>query len=282
MNDHLHPEASEHELLASALVDGAAAEADRPETAQPADGPADDGPAGVTSQLAATVQAFTAVREALNAPLAVDGAMRDSAVALAMAEYDRLVGESAANASSAAGGAQVVDIGSRWRWPLRLAAAAAAVAVVGVVGVATFGRSRDSDDAALDQPSAAERVSSEDAATGGADDGADGAQADEYATPTIGAINAPADVVISINSPEQLLDLVEAKLAPLPDAPEADGIGGEVMMSGSTALQCLGDEQVFVAVIVYLGTPAIAVRDTVTGVTQAIDEQCNVLAEVAP
>lgn len=275
MTDHLHPEANDDELLASALVDGAA---------DLAGGRAEAGQGAVSPQLAATVQAFAAVREALKAPLAVDAAMRDNAVAVAMAEYDRLVDESAADAASTAGGAQVVDIASRRRWPLRVVAAAAAVAVVGVVGVATFGRSRDSDDVALDQPSAAERVaaSTEDAATGGGDDAADGSQADEYATPTIGAINAPAEVVIAVNSPEQLLDLVEAKLAPLPDAPEADGLGGDVMMSGSAALHCLDEDQVFVVAIIYAGTPAIAVRDTVTGVTQAIDEQCNVLAEVAP
>ncbi len=40
--------------------------------------------------------------------------------------------------------------------------------------------------------------------------------------------------------------------------------------------------QVFVADILYNGRTAIAARDTVTGVTQAIDEQCNVLAEAAP
>ena len=69
------------------------------------------------------------------------------------------------------------------------------------------------------------------------------------------------------------------------DAPEADdagGAGGEMMANGSAALQCLTEDQVFVAAIVYAGTPAIAVRDTVTGVTQALDEQCNVLAEAAP
>ena len=60
------------------------------------------------------------------------------------------------------------------------------------------------------------------------------------------------------------------------DAPAAQAVGG------SSALQCLVDEQVFIADIVYNGRPAIAARDTVTGVTQAIDEQCNVLAEAAP
>jgi hypothetical protein len=266
MSDHLHPEANDHELLASALVDGAEQSSAAP-------------------LLVATVQAFAAVREALHAPLAVDASVREAAVSVAMAEYDRLVTARATGSSSPVGGGQVVDIASRRRWPMRVAAVAAAAALLGVVGVAAFGRTGDPEYSASDQ-SAAERIeiASGDAGTGG---GAqeDGSGADEYASPTIGVINAPAEVVIAVNSPQQLLDLVAAKLAPLPDAPEADdagGAGGEMMANGSAALQCLTEDQVFVAAIVYAGTPAIAVRDTVTGVTQALDEQCNVLAEAAP
>jgi hypothetical protein len=48
-------------------------------------------------------------------------------------------------------------------------------------------------------------------------------------------------------------------------------------------LRCpLGTHQVFVAEIVWKTTPAVVVRDTVTGVIQAIDDQCTVLAEATP
>jgi hypothetical protein len=37
-------------------------------------------------------------------------------------------------------------------------------------------------------------------------------------------------------------------------------------------------DQVFIAEISWKGTPAAAVRNTVKNITQAIDQQCNVLA----
>jgi hypothetical protein len=44
----------------------------------------------------------------------------------------------------------------------------------------------------------------------------------------------------------------------------------------------LSADQVVLGEISWQGTPAVAVRDTVTGVTEAIDQQCNVLATVEP
>jgi hypothetical protein len=41
-------------------------------------------------------------------------------------------------------------------------------------------------------------------------------------------------------------------------------------------------QQVFIAEISWQGTPAAAVRDTVTGITQAIDPHCKVLVSVEP
>ena len=47
----------------------------------------------------------------------------------------------------------------------------------------------------------------------------------------------------------------------------------------SFAFDCtLTANQVILLEISWRGTPAVAVRDTVTGVIQAIDAQCNVLA----
>jgi hypothetical protein len=49
-----------------------------------------------------------------------------------------------------------------------------------------------------------------------------------------------------------------------------------------SALTCLTAQQVFLADIVYQGAYAIAARDTVTGMTSAIADDCTVLVTVEP
>lgn len=192
-------------------------------------------------------------------------ALKDAAIAAAMALYDTEI-------SGARPAAAVVSLDSRRRWPNRLLVAAAAVAAVGVIGVTALqlrdGKDSSQSGATADQYSdimAASAPTTDAAAEGGAQ-------------PTADTFIAVASPIIAVNSPEQLRDLVAAKVSP---EVAADGSVAE-RASGSPALACLTEQQQYIADITYAGTPAVAARDTVTGVIQAIDEQCNVLAEVKP
>ena len=276
MNEPFHPEPSEHELMASLFVDGAA-------------DPAEAGQVSASTELSALAAVFETMRSTLAdlPPSIVDA--RNTAVSAALAEFDAMQAagaggghaESGRSAAAALGTApNVIRLGSRRRFSARVLTAAAAVVGLGVVGIAAFGGRGGSDDqAATDATAASERA--EIAVAGGADE----QQADQFVASTIGAINSAADPVVAVNSPAQLGDFVDGQIALKTQAPDAsmpdDADSSEVGMN-SPALRCLTDDQVFVADIIYAGAPAIAARDTVSGVTQAIDEQCNVLAEVAP
>lgn len=260
MNDDLHPDPTDTELLASALIDGAL--------------PADEaGSAQASPEVAALAEQFTAVRTVLADVPPAPIEARERALAAALAVFEELHSATPAAAAAApAGLAPVVRLADRRRWPSRVLAAAAAVMVLGIVGVSVF-RSPGGNDSASQGTELARGEMA----------------ADQVATATIGAINAPASPAIAVHSPEELAALAEAKLAPTPlaSSPDtttaADGeVAGASVGGGSLALGCLDDTQVFVADILYNGRTAIAARDTVTGVTQAIDEQCNVLAEAAP
>jgi len=265
MTDHLHPEPepTAEALLASAFVDGVLTPAEQAEVEQSPD----------TQALA---QSFLEVRGALSAPLVVDDTVRESAIAAALAEFDTLRATPAV-AASAAPVAPVIALAGRRRWPTRVMTAAAAVMVFGVAGVAVFGGDDSKDSTADDaRTMSAEVMAGNDTAS------------------TIGAINGAASYAIPITDPLQLLEL------PMPEAlptVAGDGSTAGVTLDSTTAdaapggsdakyalpgMQCLTGDQVFLAQILYQDTPAIAARDTVTGVTQAIDEQCNVLVEVAP
>ncbi len=255
MNDDLHPDPTDAELLASALVDGTAT--------------ADEAGAIEASPDTATLAAeFDAVRTLLADTSHAPAEARERAITAALAVFDEL---QAARPAATPAAAPVIRLADRRRWPSRVLAAAAAVVLLGVVGVTVF--QSPSDDGSAD--------------TASTDLARIEAASDQYAEATIGAINAPATPAVAIHSPEELLALAEAKMAPtVADALPATTVAGEATAGmaggGSPARQCLEGDQVFVADIVYNGRPAIAARDTVTGVTQAIDEQCNVLAEATP
>ncbi|HNJ96497.1 MAG TPA: hypothetical protein PLV13_00105 [Ilumatobacteraceae bacterium] len=191
-------------------------------------------------------------------------AVKDAAIAAALALYDTQVTGTEAPHQAAA----VVSLDSRRRWPTRVLTAAAAVAAVGVIGVTALrgnDKASDSNSASADEYAVVMGATATTAATAGG------------AAPTADSFIAVATPIIAVNSPEQLRDLVAAKVAP-----EVAADANEARDSGSPALACLTSDQQYIADITYAGTPAIAARDTVTGVIQAIDEQCNVLAEVKP
>ncbi|MDO8391411.1 MAG: hypothetical protein Q7V57_13085 [Actinomycetota bacterium] len=258
MTDHLHPEPepTAGQLLASAFVDGVLT----------ADEHAEVQAAAATQALA---QSFLHVREVLadTRSVVIDDAVRESAITAALVEFDTLHAATTGSVAAAAPVAPVIDLAARRRWPTRVLTAAAAVALLGVAGVAAFG----SDD---------ESGTADDARTFDAE-----VMAGDGAPSTIGAINGAASYAVPIDDPQQLLELPmpEATTADLPsDGTTDESAGGSDAKLPGPGWQCLSGNQVFLADIVYQGTPAIAARDTVTGVTQAIDEQCNVLVEVAP
>lgn len=254
MTDHLHPEHDDTELIASGFVDGTLT-AD--EAAQVEASPD-------TAALAAT---FATVRTLLGDVAPAPAEARDRALAAALAAFDERGADAPAERAAA-----VVHLADRRRWPARVLAAAAAVVVLGVIGVSVF-RSPDNDKSSGSMAT--------DAARSVLPAGADSAPG------TMGVFNVAASPAIAVHSPEELLALAEAKVAPAAGSAPATtvvsgGVAAEDASSVSPALRCLTDSQVFVADILYNGRLAIAARDTVTGVTQAIDEQCTVLAEAAP
>lgn len=263
MTDHLHPdnEPSPEVTLASASVDGALT-------------PDELTAALASSEVQALHATFAEVRTQLHdVPSAADE-VRETALAAALAEFDAMHTPALAAAAAFSATAPVIDLASRRRWPTRLLAVAAGVALVGIAGIAAFGnRGDDAKDAGLAKESTAQ-ISG---VAGGA-------------PATIGAINGAADARLPIEDPQQLRDLASPTSTPMA-APSTDGSGtadttvsaaGDQTRSSMLGSECLSDHQVLLAPITYQGTLGYAVRDTVTGVTQAIDEQCNVLVEVGP
>lgn len=221
---------------------------------------------------------LTPAPEWLTAALAdtppVSGEARDAAIARALDVFDRM--HAAPN---------VVAFPNRRRW-YRPVAAAAAVVLVGVVAVGALNGLGGSDSdmsssatAPLDVLSSKTAQSAADSAEGGG------------ATPTINAINAAAVAVPAVSSDDQLRAL------PMPDSVSgrsdttetsaaevvAATTGAAAVQSLTFAFDCpLAANQVVLGEITWMGQPAAAVRDTVTGVTLAIDPQCSVLATVEP
>lgn len=268
MNQPFHPEPNEHELLVSLFVDGAT-------------DPATAGQVIASAPLSALAADFETVRSTLaDVPPSTHQA-RHTALSAALAEFDALqaAGTGSGQTADVAAAPNVISLGSRRRFSTRVLTAAAAVVGLGVVGIAAFGGRGSDDQSATDATVAADQA--EILVAGGADE----PSADQFVASTIGAINGAADPVVALNSPGQLDDFVNGRMASKAASPEesvADDAGSADVGINSPALQCLTGDQVFVADIIYAGAPAVAARDTVTGVTQAIDEQCNVLAEVAP
>ena len=257
MTDHLHPdtEPTNEETIASAFVDDQVT-------------PEEAALVQATSNIQAMALSYLTLRAELADAGTSEPVARDLAVNAALAEFDALAAVPTGAAATA-----VVHLSTRRQWPTRVLAAAAAVAILGVAGVVVFGgNDRNS------QNNTASR-SGDTAVAAESQDVAGGA-----APSTIGAINGSADYAAVIDTPQQLHDLA-APPAATPTALTTDEnatsapIDAKYTTPGS---QCLSTTQVFLASIVDQGSPAIAARDTVTGVTQAIDEQCRVLVEVAP
>lgn len=234
-------------------------------------------------QLMAIVESFARVRDGLaDVPPAPVGP-RERGIAAALAEFDRL---HAAAAPVAPVAPNVVPMRSR-RWSTVLTAAAG-LALVGVVGVAALGSLGSSDqdrssgavesadartavDASGDAPLASQEALGTVGVAGGGEGGSTettaSGQADPNSVVTIGSIDGPGSPVPQLEQTSDLRSLPEPKVAVAP----------------SFTFECpLADTEEIVAEVTYQGTPAVVVRDTVTGVISALDSQCTVLASLQP
>jgi len=209
-------------------------------------------------------------------------AIRDAGIAAALAEFDVLGTSNPLSTGNPLAAGQVVSLASRRRWPTKVLTAAAAVVLIGVVGISVLRSGQDSNSDTVSLAPDTKR-SDTSVAEGAAGNAQPATASDDVVLQSV----APA---LEIDDPQDLLTLTPA--TPLSaDAPTADttAAAGEATPSPErfdsynvNALACMGDTQVFLADISYRGMLAIAVRDTVTGVTEAIDGNCTVLARVNP
>ena len=269
-----------HEL-ASAHLDGATSADERAQVK-------------ASPELTALVDSFAALRTELADVTPVAATVRDAGIAAALAHFDELRADGAgATAVAASASAPVVQLDARRRWPTWVMSAAAGLALLGAVGIGVLG-SGDSDN----ESSATQAAKDADLSIA-REAGADTMAASESVpASTIGNIFSAGDVALVIESPEQLLQL------PLPGEVTYDvendggtGSGAESTMvasetvvpevaptevSGRPALACLTETQVYLADILFMDELAIAARDTVSGITVAITDDCTVLVAVGP
>jgi hypothetical protein len=213
------------------------------------------------------------VRAALADVPRASAEQRDTAIARALIEFDRM--HTAPN---------VVAFPQRRRW-YSAVAAAAAVLLIGVVGVGAL-KSTSSNDSASSGEARSTTGAYADMAVAVPDSGLtaqsqSGGGAETAPAPTIIAITGAAEVPPQVATPDQLKTVADSSTngtVVLPTSSLATAA-----MRVSFTFPCTLDANVtIVREISYQGTPAVLVRDTVTGMIQAIDAQCNVLATSQP
>ena len=257
-DDDLHPP---HEL-ASAFLDDDVTDDERARVA-------------ASPQITELVQSFRDIRMALTDVAQPSASARAAALAAALDEFDSI----AACDPSPTATAPVIALAGRRRWSSRIIAAAAAVLLVGVGGVvgAQLLNSGSDDKASSATVGDTDRMMDTEAAPQVAD------VAGYDSVPTIGAITGGADVSVIIDSADQLLGLpVPAVSESAPVVPADTLVSQNSVASKRSAVACLTENQTFLADIMFQGQSAIAARDTVSGVTQAITDDCTVLVTVGP
>lgn len=269
LNDELNPQ---HEL-ASAYLDGVASPTERAQVE-------------ASPELQALVASFTAVRAQLADVAPVASSTRDAAFAAAFAEFDAPAFE------PAAAGAAIIPLSSNRRWTRPVLSVAAAVLLVGAIGVAAKGGLSGNDSESSSMDTSAKVASADEAAT----EAQMTAESIAWASAsTIGSIGSSAETALVVDTPEQLLALSSTTMADtVAGSPDTTAAASETTASAETisptpsevsaraALGCLTAQQEFLADIQYQGAFAIAARDTVTGMTSAITDDCTVLATVGP
>lgn len=233
------------------------------------------------------VDSFRRLRAALADAPVPDAARLEQAIVAALASAEAAPA-AAAFAATAPPAPNVTSIDRHRRWS-RMLTAAAAVVLVGVAGVAASKlatTSSDEDSSSVVAPAADDAGSKsappegdagmETAGGGAATDNSvtsGGSETTADATETtadgsgITALNTGASPVPEYDEPAELQAIEE------PATPVVLNI----------AFDCpLAETQEIVAEITWKGTPAVVVRDTVSGVISALDQQCAELASVQP
>lgn len=248
MSDNdLPPEIGAEHLLANAYLDNELTARERERVEQ-------------SPEIRALVAPLRAVQDALADTFPIV-TRRETAISVALGEFDRLQ----LMTSELPAGGSVVALADRRRWPKAVLSAAAALLLVGIVGTAAL---RSSSDSSSETASLDTTAKVADAASDTADDGATVAAAPAAAEDVSLALAEPIEIV----EPAQLLAI----------AADDEQMAERQMTYSSHFLACMRDGQLFLADISYRGTVAIAVRDTVTGETHAVDENCVVLASAKP
>jgi hypothetical protein len=224
-------------------------------------------------------------------------------VVAAVAEFDVLRASPAAAVASGVSG-DVVPLQRRTRFSRVMLSAAAVLLLGGAIVMAfnSFGGSSNEQSSTAD-PAAKEFAI--DQATAAADTAGEAAGG---ATPqTINAINGAASAVPALDEPQDLLALAAPSALATTAGTETTAEGVAETSVATTALAAaetvadaviapaargvvpsfgfdcpLEPTQTVIMEITWKGAPAVAVRDTVSGVIQAIDAQCTVLASVEP
>ena len=247
-----------------------------------------------SAQLTSIVASFADLRERLADVPPVAASVRAASITAALAVFDDLHGtlddttdddttddELPDDELPAAAPAAVVHLSTRRRWPAIVMSAAAGFALLGIAGVAVFGGSSE-DQSTADTAAVAREMS----ATG--EGATETMAAGDQPASTIGEILAPGSVALVIESPEQLLELIDPKVmadvdtSGGTDSTTLESTGAPEASPSRPAVDCLSPTQVFLADILFENELAIAARDTVTGVTVAITDDCRVLVAVGP
>ena len=283
-DDALH---SDHELV-SAYLDGEASSDERAVVE-------------ASPRLQALAASFSSVRgHVADAPIAAAEA-REHALAAALAEFDTQTTTTASTGTVTTGvttgrGATISHFETHRRWQWRLLTGLAAAVVVGIIGVNVLDNTDDNTASTAIEDSRNLDTTAQRAATPTADK--------TQPRPTVAGISEAAEAVIVVDTPAELMALPTPPPPPTPSDSSVVGTNtpetstaGTTLAGTSTATPaasgaspsatsgsaCVGADQVFLADIIYIDIPAIAVRNLVTGTVQAIDPAtCAILAEVTP
>ena len=261
MNDDSPHLDSPGDLLASGYLDGTLSADERATV--------DANPA-----LLARVEEFrthrTTIGDTAHFPTAGLDTHRDTAIAAALSEFDRLGGT-----PSAPQGATIL----RWtpRTARRIMTAAAAVVALGVVGISAFGRGSDDSNSIAVPAASADAAVAEAGMTKVSDTLAaadDARSTDSSPAPTIGAINSPATAAVTIDSAQQLRALVDQY-----DATTNSVDAQTAVTTPSTS--CVGGSDRYLTDVIFQGALGIAVVSS-DGTARILDASCAVLIEVGP
>lgn len=247
-----------------------------------------------TPELQSLVASFEVVRARLADVPPAPAAARESALAAALAAFDELQADGA-DSIAARPAAPVVSLESRRRWPQRVMGIAAAVAAVGVIGVGVTQMGGSDEDSSSADTAAKTELAPQIAAENSMGDapmstigsiGGDGASVATAinSLEELAALPVPGDTMISTaggEEPAVAPDDTEGATAETVGAAERDSAYSN-FPSALPAASCLTDDQIYVADVIFQGELGVAARDTVTGVTYVIANDCSVIASVGP